>query len=86
MTTRISAGVGDHPCYLTFFITMIPITVKLQYFLYLFNIMHPKPSFTLFCKQINDLEMIQLDSNLLLYSLLFITRQTAHWDVNHKCI
>ena len=23
--------------------------------------MHPKPSFTLFCKQIYDLEMIQLD-------------------------
>ena len=26
--------------------------------------MHPKPSFTLFCKQIYDLEMIQLDSKL----------------------
>ena len=36
MPTRISAGVGDHPCFLTF-ITMIPIDCKITNFsLYLF--------------------------------------------------
>ena len=31
MPTRISAGVGDHPCFLTF-ITMIPIDCKIANF------------------------------------------------------
>jgi len=36
MPTRISAGVGDHPYFLTFFITMIPIAGKMtNYSLYL---------------------------------------------------
>ena len=29
MPTRISAGVGDHPCFLTFIIIMIPINCKI---------------------------------------------------------
>ena len=31
--------------------------------------MHPKPSFTLFCKQTYYLEMMQLDSNFVTYFL-----------------
>ena len=31
MSTRISAGVGDHPCFLNF-ITMIPIDCKITNF------------------------------------------------------
>jgi len=32
MPTRISGGVGDHPCFLTH-ITMIPIDCKLTFYL-----------------------------------------------------
>ena len=33
MPARISAGVGDHPCFLTF-ITMVPIDIKSNNFPY----------------------------------------------------
>ena len=32
MPSRISADVGDHPCFFTFFITMIPINCKITNF------------------------------------------------------